>query len=523
MFKLSRFMNKARFKGTTVRRYFGLQGAVLKGAVYCKSAPGQPLTVALLDADGKVLRSVVANGPCKHDELPPHCGFSIPVPMEWLAHPESEIQFSFRVLENGVEFPEGGRVIDKRQIGRIFSEEACIDEAEGAERLEKALAEIPHGCTPFVIGIHEMQRSGAPLIALSVIRHLAKAKGWHPLILCLGPTGPLTENFAELGQVIFGMGPLLNREPAMMLGLLRRLRRVCAPAALVNSISTTPLASALKEAGFGVLSLVHEYPFAYSKTFVGTMMEAAEEIIFPCGPVQEAFSESLAGHATRSSVLSQGAYLVEERDAKGLPPIARQELRSRLGIGPGGNFVLACGTVDLRKGFDWFTSFVLHFGRYSPLAGNTHFVWLGKAYDKALFFHGQHSIEINGRGAHFHHIEEMDDPSSAYGAADLLLMCSRIDPFPSVVLEAMAFGLPVLGFDHGQGTSALIEETGYGAVVRSMDMEEARLAIERLLGDDALRRKVAAEGPAFVRDRFRTADYAEAIATRLEAMGQALA
>ena len=185
--------------------------------------------------------------------------------------------------------------------------------------------------------------------------------------------------------------------------------------------------------------------------------------------------------------------------------------------------MLACGTVDPRKGFDWFTSFVLHFGRYSPLAGKTHFVWLGKVYDKALYFHGMHSVEINGRGGHFHHVEEMDEPSSAYGAADLLLMCSRIDPFPSVVLEAMAFGVPVLGFDRGQGTSALIEETGYGAVVRSMDMEEARLAIERLLGDDALRKKVAAEGPAFVRHRFRTADYAEAIASRLDAMGQALA
>ena len=102
-------------------------------------------------------------------------------------------------------------------------------------------------------------------------------------------------------------------------------------------------------------------------------------------------------------------------------------------------------------------------------------------------------------------------------------MCSRIDPFPSVVLEALAFGLPVLGFDRGQGTSALIEETGYGAVVRSMDMEEARLAIERLLGDEVMRKKVAEEAPAFVRKRFRTADYVEAIADRLEAMGQALA
>ena len=516
-------MNRARFKGTTVRRYFGLQGLLLKGAVYCKSAPGQPLTVALLDASGKVIRRVVADGPCSRDDLPPRCGFSIPVPMEWLTHPESEIQFSFRVLENGIEFPEGGRVIDKQQIWRIFSGEACIDESGGAERLEQALGEIPRGSMPFVIGIHELQRSGAPLIALSVIRHLVKARGWHPLILCLGPTGPLTEDFAELGQVVVGIGPLLVREPGKITTLLRKLRQVCAPAALANSISTTPLASALKEAGFGVLSLVHEYPFAYSKTFVGTMMEASAEMIFPCEPVREAFSVMLTTHDTRSSVLTQGAYLVEERDAKGRPSIARQELRGRLGIGLEENIVLACGTVDSRKGFDWFTSFVLHFGRYSPLAGKTHFVWLGKAYDKALFFHGQHSVEINGRGGFFHHVEEMDDPSIAYGSADLLLMCSRIDPFPSVVLEALAFGLPVLGFDRGQGTSALIEETGYGAVVRSMDMEEARLAIERLLGDEVMRKKVAEEAPAFVRKRFRTADYVEAIADRLEAMGQALA
>ena len=97
-------------------------------------------------------------------------------------------------------------------------------------------------------------------------------------------------------------------------------------------------------------------------------------------------------------------------------------------------------------------------------------------------------------------------------------MCSRIDPFPSVVLEAMGFGLPVLGFDHGQGTSGLIRETGFGMVVPAMDMVDSARAIERMLGDRAFRDMVAANAPAFIRGNFRSDIHAGAVLDCMKAL-----
>jgi FkbM family methyltransferase len=516
----SRLFNfkKRSGKGAVVRRFFGLDGMYLRGVAYYEGTPDLPLTVAMLDGEGGIIGTTLANLPCEHEGAPPQCGFSFPVPLAWLHYPEIEIPFSFRLVEPGIDFPKGGRKLAKRRLTKLIGQEDNAADC-GLESLQHAINLIEPGRKVLILVVHELQRSGAPLIALSIARQLAAVQQCQVMTLCLGPSGPLAAEFAQLGQLATGMGSFLTREPKTAAKLLGSLVAHAHPAALVNSLCTAPLATALQSAGFKVISLLHEFPHAFGPTLVESMMAACEEIIFPCEEVRSHYAAAAAAQGKLTSILPQGAYQVEAGDAAGSTKSDGAAGRAYLKLPPQAEVVLACGTVDTRKGFDWFTSFAIHFSRYSPRGANTHFVWLGKISDRPLYFHGMLSLEANGMTDRFHHVGEMEDPTEAYATASLVMMCSRLDPYPSVVLEAMAMGRPVIGFDRGQGTSTLIDETGFGAVVPSMDMEASRLAIEEILGDRALRDRVAAEGPGLIRKRFRTADYAAAIAARLEKLG----
>ena len=76
-----------------------------------------------------------------------------------------------------------------------------------------------------------------------------------------------------------------------------------------------------------------------------------------------------------------------------------------------------------------------------------------------------------------------------YAAAEVLVMPSHYESFGMVALEAMACGTPVIASDVG-GLSVLVQHNKTGLRVRANDPAELARAIERLLDDDALRRRM---------------------------------
>jgi glycosyltransferase involved in cell wall biosynthesis len=69
-------------------------------------------------------------------------------------------------------------------------------------------------------------------------------------------------------------------------------------------------------------------------------------------------------------------------------------------------------------------------------------------------------VELNGA---------LQDPFPAYRHADVFLMCSRNEAFGRVTVEAMKFGLPVIGINSG-GTRELIDNGKTGFLVESGDI-----------------------------------------------------
>ncbi len=98
-----------------------------------------------------------------------------------------------------------------------------------------------------------------------------------------------------------------------------------------------------------------------------------------------------------------------------------------------------------------------------------------------------------------HFLGALDGVASAYRAADALVHPTLDDTFAMVVLEGLAHGLPVVVSGPAQcGISTLLRD-GKDALLLAdpQDAKELADTLQRLLGDEALRQRLSANGRAF--------------------------
>ncbi len=510
---------------TVLARYNGIDGQQVTGSVSSPDQPWLVFNVGLLDQAGNVVVSTRADRELvgTDKQIPPGHGFQIPIPLHWFREGAPPARVRLRVLETGHEFPKVARELPVERMLRSLTS-GNITKQKAMEQLgsmEARILDSIRGNTRVVV-THEMTRTGAPLIALEIVRQLRRRHGVPVVVLSLRPGGPLLDEFLfEAHALMDGFESLLRVAPDEVIQFLSRLRQAGAESALVNSLVSTPLADACRKAGMRVISLVHEYPYLLGRDQIGLHLQSSSEVIFPCADVREAFYseghlESGVEESPRISVIPQGCYALDRSPIQSTEiDRMRGQLSTRFGIGQGHRLVVLCGTLDSRKGIDWLPSLlVAHAGAF-PLAPPTHFVWVGRITEPSVFEHARHDLRMAGLAERFHHISELPDVRALLNLADVFMLASRIDPFPSVILESWLQGTPVIGFDRGQGCALMIRETGFGRVVPYLDATAAAGAIEDILADEVLRTKVATEGPSFVADRFPFASYADALFERL--------
>jgi glycosyltransferase involved in cell wall biosynthesis len=131
----------------------------------------------------------------------------------------------------------------------------------------------------------------------------------------------------------------------------------------------------------------------------------------------------------------------------------------------------------------------------------------------------EQAIRSNGLSGRAEIAEVVSDIATEYAAADLFAMPSAYESFGLATAEALASGLPAVGFADCPGTNEIIRDGLNGLLVQGPDRAEALAAgLSRLMGEPALLAELSSRAPETV------ADYeAEGIIMRWEEVLQSVA
>jgi glycosyltransferase involved in cell wall biosynthesis len=92
--------------------------------------------------------------------------------------------------------------------------------------------------------------------------------------------------------------------------------------------------------------------------------------------------------------------------------------------------------------------------------------------------------------------------AACYAHADVFALPSTGEGFGIVFLEAMAFGLPVVGAAAG-GVTDIIKDGVNGRLVPGQNVATLAQTLDQLLGDDAMRTTLGKKGAETVREKYQ--------------------
>ena len=375
-------------------------------------------------------------------------------------------------------------------------------------------ADSPIGLPPtrqIVCVSHDAAFYGAQLLILHVAEVLHEHFGFGVTTVLLGD-GPLTAQFERIGEVVV-FSDLSWRVPAKPEAVRARQMEIKrwfdegSRHAICNTSASGQLVRMLKAEGFQVIALIHELPNLirefHLERSVKDISQCADRVVFPATYVRDRFLPIAGIERARAVVRPQGLFRPSPyRKAKNE---AKARLREELGLRPSARVILAAGSGDRRKGLDIFCQVA---ARVVPGVSDAHFLWIGDD-TTALAKDCKEWVQTLGLQDNVHFLGVLEDPDvylRHMAGADLYLMTSREDPYPSVILDAMEARVPVVGFADAGGFAELLE-AGAGILVPFEDREAMAAAIGALLMEPARATRMGEEGQRIIDTRFHFVDY----------------
>ena len=200
--------------------------------------------------------------------------------------------------------------------------------------------------------------------------------------------------------------------------------------------------------------------------------------------------------APRVHFIPQGVSL-PSRDA-----LLRDAARAQYGFAPSDTVALFVGGLCPRKDVRFLVD------NHPAELDSLHLILVGPDLDGPYVAALRAAIAASSAAPRIRIAGYMEDPSAAYRAADMFVFASHKEGCPNVVLEAMAYGLPVISRHLPDTTDALIDDGRTGLLFRTQ--AEYADAVRRLTADPAARQALGEAGHAAV----STAYDLQTIATR---------
>jgi glycosyltransferase involved in cell wall biosynthesis len=362
---------------------------------------------------------------------------------------------------------------------------------------------------------HDANRAGSQLLLLQLLRLLKERNFPMHLLLCNG--GELEAEFAEVVSItklyndhtIFNKpltGKILKRVNLYKLyeqhTIQKDQERVVAELEMqniglvfVNSIANAgvyyetlgflhhlPMVLFAHELGMSVKIYTHELHMEY-------LLKKASHLIAVSQAVADHYISDYAFPADRVSVFTLIDHdHIDLRLKSVVPDLAEKKYN----IPKDAIIVGGCGNAEWRKGndlFNWIARSVIR--KTSPLP--VYFLWIGAGPQHDIFSLIESDIRMMGLDDRIILVPPTSEALDYISRFDILMLSSREDPYPLVVLEAALAEIPVVCFEGAGGAPELIESDA-GFVVPYLDISAASDALIQLILDPSLRQEMGHKG-----------------------------
>lgn len=344
-----------------------------------------------------------------------------------------------------------------------------------------------------------MSSGGAERVTANLANNWA-GKGWDITIVTLAPR---CLDFYELHPAVKRISlELAGDSGNVLVGLLQNLRRVFALRRVLREIEP--------DIALGMMTGANVLLALGTRGLPKVCAIGSERIHppqYPLGVLWDGLRRHMYGHLDAVTALTSESadWLKAHTGARRLPvipnavlwPLPMQSPR----IAPdslcqsGRHLLLAVGRLDAQKGFDLLLEAFTDLAQRYP---DWDMVILGEGPQR----HALHAqVQAAGLEKRAFLPGRAGNVGDWYERADIYVMSSRFEGFPNALVEAMAYGLPAVSFDCDTGPRDIIHHEVDGLLVQPGDVAGLTNALDRLMGDAALRQRFSMRA-LDVRERF---------------------
>ena len=284
----------------------------------------------------------------------------------------------------------------------------------------------------------------------------------------------------DLVQVYAEHGPLtVVTSDAQLLEKLQSLREAGFSGAIVNTSAAARAVAYLHAAEIRSVLLMHELPRILREKHLTEHARAglieSDITVFSAPFVRDSVMKELDLEAdSRTLIIPQGSYKNISYD-----PVGARAVRQNLLLEAGDHLVLGVGYADLRKGFDLFLQVWRRLQDpvfATGVTGRICMIWVGGIDPSLADWLAQEITAAEATGT-FRMAGYRNDVAAVFSASSVFALTSREDPLPTVVMEALGAGLPVVAFDRTGGAPDMLRNIEEGKIVPYGDTDAMALEI----------------------------------------------
>ncbi len=336
---------------------------------------------------------------------------------------------------------------------------------------------------PVLYVITDTDVGGAERFLDRLVRHLPPP--WEPHIVSLAPVGPIGERLRADGYPVVGLDARPRQAPVALRRLLAIASRVrprllhsilChgnLAARALKLLRPTPLLSSIRVAEHGA-----------------RWQRVAERATWRWSDHLAAVSPRVAHFLRRCGVAARRITVIPNAVEPVSGAVGRESIRLSLQTAPEAAVLLFAGRLHRQKGLDLLLAALPDILRARPDT----VLWVAGAGDPAPY---QEQAERLGIAVSIRWLGFRTDLTALMQAADLLVLPSRWEGMPNVVLEALACGLPVVA-TAVEGTTELLRFTQGGILIPPESPPALASAVRRALVDESLRVAARKGGQAYM-------------------------